>query len=226
MKHAADKKHKHKKSKPLPGFEHIKRYWDNKNHKITAKLHPGDFYVTTSGEMLVTLLGSCVSACIRDPKKNIGGMNHFLLPVHKGEHVLDGTNEGIMSRATQYGEWAMELLVDEILKHGGKRERLEVKLFGGARVLNLGTNIGEQNVNFVREFVSIENLNVLAEDLGGDEARKIIYHPCTGTVKVKRLSKTAVAVDNVKAEEVCHYQKVLQRSDEHVDNFGQDIDLF
>ena len=165
----------------LPGFEHIKRYWDRVHHTVAAKIHPGQYYVTRNQEIIVTVLGSCVSACIRDPKRGIGGMNHFMLPD-------DASGVGNpLSLATRYGNVAMEHLVNTILKYGGSRENLEVKLFGGGRIISSFTNIGERNIEFVREYVTVEGLRLVAEDLGDIYPRKLIYDPISGRARVKKL---------------------------------------
>src|SRR5215471_8826261 len=106
--------------RPLPGFEHISRYWDPVHHTYAAKLLPGEYYVTVEDEMIVTVLGSCVSACIRDPIRGIGGMNHFMLPASQ-QNVADKWQYGRMDEAARYGNYAMELLINTILKHGGNR---------------------------------------------------------------------------------------------------------
>lgn len=102
----------------LPGFEHVNRYWDVRMSLPAAKILPGEFYVSRTGEMIVTVLGSCVSACIRDRQLGIGGMNHFMLP-HKGAHSTEVWGSAVSS-ASRYGNWAMEFLINEILKLGGR----------------------------------------------------------------------------------------------------------
>ena len=169
----------------LAGFSNVNRYFDKRMDVWAAKILPGELYVSMQGEMIVTVLGSCVAACIRDRVKGIGGMNHFMLP-QENEH---SHNWGKDALETRYGNWAMEALINEILKRGGKRGYLEVKLFGGGKVLQHMTDIGERNIGFVRRFVEEEGLKVLAEDLGGLQPRKVLYFPDTGAVKVRRLQK-------------------------------------
>ena len=168
----------------LAGFEHVNRYWDGRNQTYAAKILPGEYYVTTADELVVTVLGSCVAACIRDPHFGIGGMNHFMLPV-AGE--LAGCTATSLSSAARYGNFAMEHLVNAILKHGGRRDHLEVKLFGGGRILSQMTDVGHRNILFVRDYVQKEGLRVVAEDLGGPYPRKVLYHPLTGKVWMKKL---------------------------------------
>ena len=170
----------------LPGFEHIKRYWDKATGSIAAKILPGEFYVTVNDEIIVTVLGSCVSACIRDRVFGIGGMNHFMLPVNRNEASQWG---GQLEESTRFGNFAMEKMINEILKHGGNRKNLEVKLFGGGKVITGMTTIdvGRRNIDFVREYVQMEELNLVAEDLGDIYPRKVVYNPKTGKVRVKKL---------------------------------------
>lgn len=170
----------------LPGFKSINRYWDKINNTFTAKILPGEFYVTTNNELITTVLGSCVSACIRDPIFGIGGMNHFMLPL-EGDHGSTAWKNAGSSAATRYGNVAMELLINNILKHGGERKNLEVKLFGGGRILTQMTDVGRRNIEFVREYLKVEGLRVVAEDLGDTNPRKVNYDPISGKVRVKKL---------------------------------------
>lgn len=168
----------------LPGFSHINRYWDRTNDCFSAKILPGEYYVTKTSERIVTVLGSCVSACIRDSKLGIGGMNHFMLPQSSIADIGGTSDFGILTR---FGNVAMERMINDILKNGGLRKNLEVKLFGGGNVLVNMADIGRKNIEFVREFVDVENMLLLAEDLGDIYPRKVQYVPATGKVYVKRL---------------------------------------
>lgn len=176
---------------PLLGFEHINRYWDKRMHVPAAKILPGECYVSTKGEMIVTVLGSCISACIRDVELGIGGMNHFMLPVQNHNHSIERPN--LVNAGLCYGNWAMEFLLNEILKRGGKKERLEVKIFGGGRVLSGMSNIdiGGRNVGFVLEYLEREGLAISSQDVGSDCPRKVLYFADTGAVKLKRLNTVA-----------------------------------
>jgi len=173
----------------LPGFENIKRWWDHSCARFTARILPGEYYVSCEDELITTVLGSCVSACIRDPVIGIGGMNHFMLP-----HGTGIGNTADNNAATRYGSFAMEHLINDILKQGGKRERLEIKLFGGGNVLAGMTDIGKRNISFVREYLNTEILPVLADDLGGTHPRKVNYFPATGKVMLRKLRRTT---DNI-----------------------------
>jgi chemotaxis protein CheD len=169
----------------LPGFEHVRRYRDVAKGLIIAKLLPGDFYVTREDEVLDTVLGSCVAACVRCPRLNIGGMNHFMLP--RPTRVGVDTWDDIRGRATRYGTASMEQLINRILSSGATRGELEVKVFGGARVLAAMTDIGEHNVIFVREFLKAEGIRMIAEDVGANCPRHVQFFPLTGRARVRHL---------------------------------------
>ncbi len=170
----------------LRGFEHLQRFWEPDTDRWTAKILPGEYSVTCHDEAITTVLGSCVSACVRDPKRGIGGMNHFMLPADS----LTTRNTWLdpaVRLATRYGSYAMESLINDLLKVGAARERLEIKLFGGGRVLTSMTDVGARNIDFVHDFVRIEGLRIAAEDVGGTQPRKIIYFPAQGRVRVRKL---------------------------------------
>jgi chemotaxis protein CheD len=171
----------------LPQFAHITRYWDQEHESFAARLLPGEYYATRHAEIVCTVLGSCVSACVRDARLNVGGMNHFMLP-------LDGSNGEsawgtAASAATRYGNVAMERLINDILKLGGRRQDLEIKLVGGGRVLTEMVNdVGARNIDFVRHYMRAEGFRVLNEDLGDVFARRVVYFPETGRLRVRKLT--------------------------------------
>ncbi|MBI3479060.1 MAG: chemoreceptor glutamine deamidase CheD [Nitrosomonadales bacterium] len=169
---------------PLPGFEHIKRAWNEVYAAYAARLNPGEYYVTRNDECIYTTLGSCISACIRDRVSGVGGMNHFMLPAVPGDAGLKSED---VSYATRYGNFAMEHMINEILKNGGYRKNLEVKLFGGGRIIAGMTDVGKRNIEFVRKYIAIEGLQVTSEDVGDTVPRMVVYFPSTGKVRVKRL---------------------------------------
>lgn len=158
-------------------------YTDKHFGREAVKLLPGEFYVTSDARLMCTVLGSCVAACIRDPVAGIAGMNHFLLPVSGRE------DDSVSAR---YGVHAMELLINTLLKGGARRERLEVKLFGGGNLLRsrVNHNVGHANARFAEAFAEEERLSVLSRDLYGDRPRKIWYFPETGRVMLRRLTTT------------------------------------
>ncbi|HKQ80737.1 MAG TPA: chemoreceptor glutamine deamidase CheD [Steroidobacteraceae bacterium] len=182
------------RSEPLPkalqGFENIRRYRDAAGQAI-AKLLPGDYYVTCQDEVLDTVLGSCVSACIRNARTRIGGMNHFMLPRPSGQGNDNWDN--VAGRATRYGSASMEQLINRVLANGGSRADLEVKVFGGGRVLASMTDIGNHNVSFVRDFLKQEGLRIVAEDVGDTCPRHVQYFPASGRVRVRHLSRSQEA---------------------------------
>jgi chemotaxis protein CheD len=148
-----------------------------------VKVLPGECHATAQDVALVTLLGSCVAACLRDPVTGVGGMNHFMLP-----HDRSG---GPVSRSARFGAFAMETLINRLLRLGARRDSLEAKVFGGGAVVPQLTslNIGEANADFVLEFLKQEKITVSAHDLKGTEARKVHFFPRTGRVLVQTLKR-------------------------------------
>ena len=193
----------------LQGFGHINRYWDTKHDIFAAKILPGEFYVSLHGELITTVLGSCVSACIRDRVSGIGGMNHFMLPDNRERTTSSAWENTPVSAETRYGNVAMERLINVILAGGGKRKNLEVKLFGGGKVLSINTDIGGKNVDFVKQYLQTEGLNVESEDTRGPWPRKIQYFPLTGRVRVKRLN--ALHNDTLKRRELEYVNSLKEK---------------
>ena len=167
----------------LPGFEHVRRGWKNPSNSYVSTILPGEYFVTKGSDGIETVLGSCVAACVRDRQTGIGGMNHFMLPVDKGNADASGK----ISDATRYGNFAMEHLINDVLKHGGRRENLEFKVAGGGRILNQMAKIGWYNIGFVFDYIFTEGFQILSHDIGDVFPRKVIYFPSTGVMKVKRL---------------------------------------
>jgi chemotaxis protein CheD len=201
---------------PLPGFEKIRRYWDRTNGRFAAKILPGEYYVTTHDELIVTTLGSCISACVRDRIYGVGGMNHFMLPAQMLES--DSWRDSRISLANRYGNNAMENLINDILKNGGERRNLEIKIFGGGRILAQMTDIGKRNITFIENYIATENISLLAKDVGSSYPRKVIYHPVSGKVKVKKLR--ALQNNTIIERETRYLQNIQQRP------FEGDIELF
>lgn len=177
------------KMSEIESFDNIHRYFDDAFQTVAVKILPGEFYVTRQSEMITTVLGSCVSACVRDKEFGIGGMNHFMLP-ETAVSRLRMKQDDLASSSLRYGNVAMEHLINTILKSGGKRKNLEVKLFGGAQVLQMQGDIGERNVKFVLDYVDIEALSLVSHDLGGNYPRKIVFFPQTGLARMKKLPET------------------------------------
>jgi chemotaxis protein CheD len=178
-------------SRPQPppmvrGFEQLQRFWEPDTERWTVKILPGEYYVTRNDEAITTVLGSCVSACIRDPVAGVGGMNHFMLPEDNSVHDLRDRKAPVVL-STRYGSHAMESLINDLMKLGAVRQRLEIKVFGGGRVLTSMADIGARNIEFVKNYLNLERLALGAEDVGGDTPRKVIYFPADGKVRVRRL---------------------------------------
>jgi chemotaxis protein CheD len=199
----------------LPGFEHIKRAWSDTYETYSARLNPGEYYVTKNDEGIYTTLGSCISACIRDRVSGVGGMNHFMLPASVGD---GGWKAAGLSSATRYGNFAMEHLINEILKNGGSRQNLEVKLFGGGRIIANMTDVGLRNIEFARDYIKTEGLRVTAEDVGDVFPRMVVYFPTTGRVRVKRLRSLH---NNTIVEQETKYLHTIEEKP-----VGGDIELF
>lgn len=174
-------------------------YFDVQLQMDALKLMPADYVVTSKEIALSTVLGSCVAACMRDPVLRIGGMNHFMLP--------DGGGDDTSAR---YGSYAMELLINELLKAGARRERIEAKVFGGGNVLKSFTTnpVGTRNAEFVIAYLKAERIPVVAQDLGSIHPRKVWYIPSTGKVLVRRLPH---AHDTTVATEEIAYRNQLRQ---------------
>lgn len=181
-------------------------YFDPRFGVQAAKILPGEFYVSTQDMVLVTVLGSCVAACVRDTVSGIGGMNHFMLPENAEE-----MRGALIAPSARYGAHAMEMLINELLKRGARRERLEVKVFGGGNVIPRMSHaqIGTRNANFVIDYIERERMPLAAADLLDDYARKVYFFPRSGRVLVKKLR--TLANDTVVAREV-EYQRRLARA--------------
>lgn len=158
-------------------------YYDRHFEKDAVKILPGEYYVTSNDKLIVTVLGSCVSVCLRDKVSRCGGMNHFLLP-------NDGSNEtGLLTESARYGVYAMEILINHLLKIGANKNRLEAKVFGGGNVLRglSLNNVGQRNSEFVVDYLSNECIPIIAQDLLGDFPRKVYFFSETGKVMVRKI---------------------------------------
>jgi chemotaxis protein CheD len=131
--------------------------------------------------VLTTVLGSCVATCLFDPQARVGGMNHFLLPEGAGA----GTEAG-----RRYGAYAMELLINDVLKAGGRRDRLEAKLFGGGRMFDSLRDVGRSNADFAEKFLRDEGIPVVGGSLRGDGGRRVHYWPVTGKALQRAVTDT------------------------------------
>ena len=199
------------------GYEEVlapNLYYDRQHDAEAAKILPGEYYATGRDMLLVTVLGSCVCACIRDKVSGIGGMNHFMLP----DSGQDQNNP--LGASARYGAYAMEILINQLLKMGAKRGNFEAKVFGGGAVLRGFTvaNIGEKNADFVLKFLEMEKIPVVAQDLLDIFPRKVYFFPRTGLVRVKKLRRV-------------HNDTIISRESEYVTrlHFAKvegDVELF
>lgn len=175
--------------------------------RLLISIQPGEYYVTQADEVVTTVLGSCVSVCLRDTKTGIGGMNHFMLPT--GNLQPDDP----FSAEARYGMYAMELLIGEIVKRGGGRRHMEAKVFGGGCVLSHAIsgvyNVPKANLKFVEQFLRLEEIPVAAHDVAGEYVRKIYYEPVSGRVLLKRLP--APAPSDVLHGERIYGKKAMER---------------
>lgn len=158
-------------------------YFDSGFDIEAAKILPGEYYVTKRDMVLVTVLGSCVAACIRDRVSGIGGMNHFMLPDNNRD------SSDLASTSTRYGIYAMEMMINQLLKIGARRDNLEAKIFGGGSVLKgiVTANVGELNANFARDYLHNEGIAIAGEDLLDIYPRKVYFFPASGRVLVKKI---------------------------------------
>ncbi|MCG9681674.1 chemotaxis protein CheD [Vibrio sp. Isolate23] len=181
-----------KDSKPKYENSHFNRFYHPQKERHMIKVFPGGVYWTQEDELIATGLGSCIAACIWDDSAAVGGMNHFLLPFHNLSEINSWSPDEVVSTASRYGNHAMEMLINALIAYGATRSSLKVKLFGGAQMLGHHSMIGEKNIAFILNYVKQENLDVIAQDLGGLEPRKIIFNPLTGQAWLKRIPYTEV----------------------------------
>lgn len=195
------------KSAPRKNGEASFFFYDSHFKSPAVKVLPGEYFVDTEDLLIMTTLGSCIAACLWDRTANVGGLNHFMLPEGNGE-------------SGRYGLFAMELLINEMLKKGASKGRMEAKVFGGGAVISgmSSLNVGERNTNFVLDFLKTERIPVVSKDVMDIYPRKVCYLPRSGKAMVKRL---ASANDAILAQDRTAVQKVAP-----VASGGGSIDLF
>jgi chemotaxis protein CheD len=193
-------------------------YFDNNFNIQAVKLLPGEYFVTKEDMLLVTVLGSCVAACIRDKKNGIGGMNHFMLP----DSGSSDTNSS-MNPSARYGVYAMEVLINHLLKLGAHRANLEAKVFGGGNVISGLTqaNVGQRNAEFVLQFLKTEGIPIVAKDLIDIYPRKVYFFPRTSKVLVKKLREQHN--DTIKLREKDYSRKLNKSTNNNKSNI---VELF
>ncbi len=169
------------KSRPQRVGEASYFYTDTAFNSPAVKVLPGEFFVTEEDLLITTTLGSCIAACLWDRERRIGGMNHFLLP-----------DSGGSPSSGRYGNFAMDLLIGEMVKRGANRYSMEAKVFGGGSVVSgmNSINVGELNTRFVLDYLRTERITVVSKDVLDIHARKVCFLPTTGKAMVKRLAST------------------------------------
>ena len=185
-------------------------YFDHHFQHNAVKVLPGEYFVARERMTIVTVLGSCIAACLWDSHARVGGMNHFMLP--------DGDSADACGR---YGSYAMELLINEMMKLGARRETLQAKIFGGGQVMHNFTtlNVGERNTRFVQNYLATERIPIVSEDVLDIHPRKVVFFPATGKAMVKRLAHVhpEVLVEEVVRGNVATVARA---------NAGGSVDLF
>lgn len=203
----------------MPEFMKINHYWDNQRGMVVAKILPGEFYMTTQDVAIATTLGSCISACIWDPRSKIGGMNHFMLPItNKGAHEVTWGQQDKAADATRYGNFAMEHLINTILRSGGRRINLRAKVFGGGKVLNQMSDVGKRNIDFALTYLEQENITIESSDVGDTFPRKVIFEPFSGRAFVKRLDN--LHNDTIIQRETSYRTDIIEK------DVSGDVELF
>jgi chemotaxis protein CheD len=154
-------------------------FWDAHFRSEAVKVLPGEFYASNEELLVTTTLGSCIAACLWDRQRRVGGMNHFLLPDAGGGNGASG----------QYGAYAMDLLIGELVKRGAHRSSMEAKIFGGGAVIEgmNAINVGERNTQFVIDYLRTERIQIVSKDVLDIYPRKVCFMPVSGRAMVKKL---------------------------------------
>jgi chemotaxis protein CheD len=183
-------------------------YYDAHFRNEAVKVLPGEYFVHDEDILVMTTLGSCIAACIYDRNARVGGMNHFMLP--------DGAGD-----SGRYGSYAMELLINEMMKRGASRMTMEAKVFGGGQVVSGMTtmNVGERNTNFVMDYLKTERIPIVSKDVLDVYPRKVCFLPGSGKAMVKRLAPTNT--DALLAQDRAAAQKAVPAA-----TGGGSVDLF
>lgn len=197
-------------------FSHIRRIRDSRFPLEIASILPGEFFVSREPMIVYTVLGSCISACIRDPIAGVGGMNHFMLPAPKAHSSEDSWG----GESTRYGSFAMEQLINEILKRGGAKSRLEIKLFGAGRIYEGHMDVGARNTEWVLRYIEVEGYTVAKSDLGDVFPRKVYYFTDSGRVLMKKLERVK---NRTIMDREHNYEQRLEREQMQVNT---DVTLF
>ena len=185
-------------------FGHIRRMTDTRFPYEVAVILPGEYFVSREPKVVYTVLGSCISVCLRDPLAGVGGMNHFMLAAPSSDNALDRWVD-----TGRYGSFAMEMLMNEIFKRGGRKDRLEAKVFGGGKIYDGTIDIGAKNAAWALDFLEREGICPLKADVGDLCPRKVYYFTDSGKVLLKKLDRV---VANAIAQEEGQYREKLQRA--------------
>ncbi len=184
-------------------------FFEDRGLGRSVKVLPGEFFVSDEEIAIQTVLGSCIAACLWDGQRKLGGMNHFMLPDGNADEAASG----------RYGVFAMELLINELLKRGASKPALKAKVFGGGAVMRGFTslNVGEKNARFVESFLATERIPIVSRDLNDVYPRKVVFFPSSGRALMKKLPVTDQAI----VAEEQRYEKTLAK----VPKAG-DVELF
>lgn len=196
------------KAQPRKSGEASFFFYDAHFKNAAVKILPGEYFVDTEDILVMTTLGSCIAACLWDRHAHIGGMNHFMLPEGSGD-------------SGRYGSFAMELLINEMMKRGASKGRMEAKIFGGGAVISgMNTiNVGERNTNFVLDYLKTERIPIVSKDVMDIYPRKVCFLPHSGKAMVKRLAPT-------NAEALIQQDRAAAQKAQPVVATGGAIDLF
>ncbi len=185
-------------------FSHIRRMQDTRFPYEVAVILPGEYFVSQEPKVVYTVLGSCISVCLRDPLAGVGGMNHFMLSAPTSVGGQDSWAD-----SGRYGSFAMEMLINEILKRGGRKDRLEAKVFGGGKIYDGEMDIGAKNAAWALDYLERESVPLLKANVGDVCPRKVYFFTDSGKVLLKKLDRL---VAKAIAEEEGHYKRKLQRA--------------
>ncbi len=181
-------------------------YFDNKLNKSSLNIAPGEYYATGEDIIINTVLGSCVSVALYDPVLKIAGLNHFMLAESKYIDHSDG-----FFKIERYGLYAMESLINSLIKLGGNKNRFQAKVFGGSRVLEgkESMDIGGENIKFAEKFLEAERIPILNHDTGGNRARRIYLFPQSFRILMRRVMPSSELSELMKT-----YKEKLEKDSE------------
>ncbi|MBO4438626.1 MAG: chemotaxis protein CheD [Spirochaetaceae bacterium] len=184
-------------------------HFDSHFNKQIITILPGEFYSTDKPVLISTVLGSCISIALYDPDLKLGGLNHFMLP------TTNRTQEISIEEQGRYGDFAMELLLNDMFKKGAKKENLKAKVFGGGNVLDDGgfhkNRTGLNNISFALEYLQTENIPIIANDTGGIFPRKIFYDPQTSKIFLKRIQRSDLTLKEISTREAAYKEEIQQQ---------------